>query len=123
MKDVYTIERKPKFGQATYYVLWSGDIGCYGGSGTHSYFISEVSRYASDRPFLVKNNKAFGKSFYEQINPRFIESVRQVNPKHFVIVSSKHAKDDANNFPSLKYQYALQRQDLFWKITSKKLLR
>jgi len=123
LKDVYAIEPDLEFGQATYYVLWHGDMGCYGGSGTDSFFVSEISRYTSNRPFLVQNNKAFGKSFNEQINPRFIESVRQVNPNHFVIVSSKHAKNDANNFPSLKYQYVLQRQDLFWQITSKKLLK
>lgn len=122
LKDVYTIERDPEFGQATYYVLWHGDIGCFGGSGTHNYIISEIARDTVSRRFLVKNNDAFGKNIYEQINTRFIESIRQENPNHFIIVSSKLAKDDPVNFPSLKYQYILQRQDGSWKITSRKPL-
>jgi hypothetical protein len=123
LKDVYSIERDPEFGQATYYVLWSGDMGCAGGSGTSSFFISEITRDTSSRPFLVKNNEAFGDDFSKKVNPRFIESVKKINPDHFIVTSSEHAKDDANNFPSMKYQYVLQRQNWLWKVTSRNLLK
>lgn len=54
LKNVYTIDRDDESGFATYYVLWSGDMGCMGGSGTYRYFISELSRHTNTRPFLGK---------------------------------------------------------------------
>lgn len=53
LDKVFTIERDPEAGLASYYVLWGGDKGCNGGSGTSSFFVSEVGRYSSSRPLLV----------------------------------------------------------------------
>jgi hypothetical protein len=122
LKDVYTIERDPELGSATYFILWSGDIGCNGGSGTNSFIISEVSRFTESRPLLVQNNDAFGGEFSKSINPRFIEKIQQINEKKFLITSSEHSGDDANNFPSKKYQYTLEQKDYKWKLTNKKYL-
>ena len=71
LKDVYTIDREPSLGGATYFILWGGDKGCYGGSGTYSAIISEVSRVAGSRPFLVQNDDALGKDIYEKIKHYF----------------------------------------------------
>ena len=38
------------------YILWNGDIGCNSGTGTHSYYVSEVSRFSPNRPLLVTTN-------------------------------------------------------------------
>lgn len=122
LKDTYTVSYDPDYG-STYYVLWGGDVGCNGGSGTHSYYISEVGRYSDSRPFLVLNDNAFGELFSLGINSRFIESVKMVGSRHFVVVSSEFSEGDANNFPSLKYQYALKYQGAEWKVTDKKLLK
>ena len=122
LKDIYTIERDDLSG-ATYYVLWQGDVGCLGGSGTTYFYISEIGRDSNAKPFLVKSDNAFGKQFSEEINSRFIESVKKINPNHFIVISSDFSGSDSNNFPSMKYQYVLQRQNWEWKITSKTLLK
>ena len=71
---------------STYYVLWSGDKGCEGGSGTMSSYISEVSRYSSSRPFLVNTDDALGDNNEKSwtngtsfTNYRFIESIKNKN--------------------------------------------
>lgn len=42
-KDVYPMERDDEYGSATHYVLWGGDLGCAGGSGTWFYTMTQVS--------------------------------------------------------------------------------
>ena len=118
---VFTIERDPDSGMASYYVLWGGDKGCNGGSGTSSFFVSEVGRYSSSRPLLVLSDEAFGKGF-DAINPRFIQSIEQHSPSSFTVVSLEHAEQDGNNFPSKKYQYELRQQTGKWVMTKRSYL-
>ena len=118
LDKVFTIERDPEAGLASYYVLWGGDKGCNGGSGTSSFFVSEVGRYSSSRPLLVLGDEAFGKGF-DAINPRFIQSIRQNSPSSFTVVSLEHAERDGNNFPSKKYQYELRQQKGSWVMTKR----
>ena len=122
LKNVYTVERDQEIGSATYFVLLDGDVGCAGGSGTHSFIISEVSRDTESRPLLVKNNDAFGEEFSKTINTRFIEKIQQINNDKFLITSSEHGEKDANNFPSKKYQYTVDKIKYQWKVTGKKYL-
>ncbi len=122
LKNVYTIERDVEMGSATYFILWDGDIGCNGGSATHSFIITEVSRFTESRPLLVQNNDAFGEEFSKSVNLRFIEKIQQINSNKFVVISSEHVNDDANNFPSKKYQYTVEKIKHQWKITDKKYL-
>lgn len=125
LKNVYTIDRDEESGFATYYVLWSGDMGCPGGSGTYSYFISEVSRYTNTRPFLVQNNEAFGLDVANKVNSRFIEDVTKISSNHFTIISSEFADGDSNNFPSFKYKYTIKTKGLRdpWLVTNKTLMK
>lgn len=61
LKDIVNIHPPEEdYTGSTYYVLWSGDKGCEGGSGTMSAYISEVSRYSTSRPFLVNTDDALG---------------------------------------------------------------
>lgn len=122
LKNVYTVERDEEIGSATYFILWDGDIGCAGGSGTHSFIISEVGRDTESRPLLVKNDNAFGEEFSKKINSRAIEKIQQINSNKFLITSSEHGEKDANNFPSKKYQYTVDRVNYQWKVTGKKYL-
>lgn len=123
LQNVFTLERETEDGfQSTYYVLWGGDMGCSGGSGTHSYHISEIGRDLSHRPFIVRNNDAFGEHLYKKINTRFIEKMEMISPEKFKIISLKHAENDANNFPSVKYEYTLERIDWQWVVTDEVLL-
>lgn len=121
-KNIFTIERDTEYGLATYYAVWSGDKGCRGGSSTTSFYISEIHRDNSNRPFLVINDNAFGKHFSE-INTRFIESVKQLNSNNFRIIVLQYAKGDANCCPSLKYQYTVSKKYGEWIVSEGKLLK
>ncbi len=106
----------------SYYVLWYGDIGCAGGSGTSSFYISEVGRDTETRPFLVKELNAFGDEFEKEVNSRFIEDVIMISSNHFSVISSEFSENDSNNFPSLKFRYELKRANGWgsnWKVTNK----
>jgi hypothetical protein len=125
LKNIFTIKRDTKYGYATYYVLWSGDMGCMnGGAGTDSFYISEIHRDDSSKPFIVMNDEAFGKNFSE-IGARFIDNIQQINAEHFLVVASSYGDDDPLCCPSLKYQYALSKskKSIEWTITSKKQLK
>ena len=126
--DVYPIYSDKEIGLSEYYVFWGGDKGCNGGSGTMSFFISEVAKYSDSRPFVVMNDYAFGDDI--DINFRFIESVKQIKNDQFEIVSWNYAddkyggKDGGNNFPANKFKYTLANvKGEGWKITKQVLLK
>lgn len=139
-KDIYKIDSDKETGIATYYVSWVGDKGCQGGSGTMSYFVSEVARYSDSRPFLVMSDDAFGdnneKAWNDEdttktmINYRFIDSIKQISPEKFEIIAGAYAdekyggKDGGNNFPANTIKYTLQNvQSDGWRITKQTLLK
>ncbi|WHP04901.1 hypothetical protein QLH32_12720 [Acinetobacter corruptisaponis] len=130
IKDVFTIDRDPSLGSSSYFILWGGDQGCNGGSGTWSSIISEVSRFSENRPFLVQNLDALGTDIYETINFRFIESVKKPQPKTLEIISWNYAddkyggKDGGNNFPANKFKYIVkQDNENEWKVISQTLIK
>lgn len=120
---------------STYYVLWSVDKGCEGGSGTMSSYISEVSRYSSSRPFLVNTDDALGDNNEKSwtngtsfTNYRFIESIKNKN-NSLEVISWNYAddkfggKDGGNNFPANKFRYTLKNVDgEGWKLVDQVLL-
>ena len=122
LNNVYPIERDKEIGIATYYMLWDGDIGCNGGSGTSSYIVSEVGKYSDSRPLLVRNDNAFGDSVTQKINFRFIKKIQQISSTKFFITSAEHQDKDANNFPSQSYRYQVDLVKNQWKVTSRESL-
>ncbi|MFT3759976.1 hypothetical protein [Thauera sp.] len=122
LKNVHTIERDLEIGSATYYILWGGDMDCNRGAGTSSWFVSEVGRHSDSRPFMVRTNHAFGEQFVSRINPRFIKELKQTGDRRFTLVSSEHAEDDADNFPSNRYRYTLEMQQGGWQVVDRKFL-
>ena len=122
LKNVFTIQRNNEYGTATYFVWWSGDMECTGGSGANSSYVSKVYRDDSSKPFLVINDDAFEKAF-SKINSRFIESITQLDTSHFSVVASKYAKGDANCCPSLKYQFSISKIAQEWVMSSKNPLK
>lgn len=139
-KDIYKIDSDQDTGIATYYVLWVGDKGCQGGSGTMSAYVSEVTRYSSSRPFLVMSDDAFGDNNEKvwsgegitkpYINYRFVNSIKQISPEKFEIIAGAYAddkfggKDGGNNFPANTIKYTLQNvQSEGWQITNQTLLK
>jgi len=119
LNNVFTMQRDSEYGTATYFISWSGDMECAGGSGTNSSYINKVYRDGSSKPFLVINDDAFGKGF-AKINTRFIESIKQLGTGHFEVVASKYAKGDANCCPSLKYQYTILKKNREWIMSNTK---
>ena len=65
IKDVI-LAYKDNFGETSYFVLWGGDISCAGGTGTSSYYISEVGKYRDTNPFLVIQRDVF--SFLDEFS-------------------------------------------------------
>lgn len=139
-KDIFKIDSDVDSGIATYYVLWDGDKGCQGGSGTMSAYVSEVTRYGSSRPFLVMSDDAFGDNNEKvwsgegitkpYINYRFVNSIKQISPEKFEIIAGAYAddkfggKDGGNNFPANTIKYTLQDvKGHGWKITNQTLLK
>ena len=139
-KDIFKIDSDVDSGIATYYVLWVGDKGCQGGSGTMSAYISEVTRYSSSRPFLVMSDDAFGDNNEKvwsdggitkpYINYRFVDSIKQISPEKFEITAGAYAdekfggKDGGNNFPANTIKYTLESvKNDGWQITNQKLIK
>ncbi|MFT4101844.1 MAG: hypothetical protein QM674_12560 [Burkholderiaceae bacterium] len=122
LENVHAVERGETIGSATYFILWGGDMGCNRGSGTSSYFVSEVGRYSDSRPFMVRSNHAFGEVLGQVVNPRFIRKLEKTRDGRFVIVSSEHAENDPNNFPSDSYRYTLEMRDGRWQVVDREFL-
>ncbi|WP_201543277.1 hypothetical protein [Psychrobacter immobilis] len=135
IKDIYLIEdtedydNKGKLG-FEYIILWGGDVGCNGGSGTYSYYLTSFSRHSENRPFLVNQMNILDDVNSEtyQINDRFIEDVKYDNGV-FVITASDYSNegDDAgNNFPANRYKYKLTHDNspdnYKWKLVDKNFI-
>lgn len=109
---------------SSYLVLWGGDMGCEGGSGTFSMYLTSVTRrFSTSRPLLIS-----GEVLTEDlkgINTRFIESVAVTPNKHLLLVGSDYCNckaDEGNNFPANKFRYELAETQKGWKIVNKKLI-
>ena len=135
IKDVFLMERDPELGNATYYVLWGGDTGCNGGSGTYSSMFSEVNRLSDSRPFLVVEANLFYQDHLSgieagKINSRFLSSVKIIDSNQMEVIASNYAdekyggKDGGNNFPANKFKYNLNfdQSDYKWKVVRQVLL-
>lgn len=138
--DIFKIDSDKESGIATYYVFWVGDKGCQGGSGTMSFYVSEVARYSNSRPFLVISDDAFGDNNEKAwsgedttkttINYRFIDSIKQISPEKFEITAGAYAdekfggKDGGNNFPANTIKYTVESvKNDGWQITNQKLIK
>lgn len=116
--DVYLVDSNDEAGTVGYYVFWSGDVGCNGGSGTFSYQLSEVSQYLGASPLLVHNVSILDDL---NINARFIESVKQISKDEFEIIAGEMS--DMGNYADYKFKYTLERKEGLWEITNKKPLQ
>jgi hypothetical protein len=132
LRDVFTIERDADVG-SRYFVFWSGDVGCAGGSGTYSSYLSEVSRISDTRPFLVMAQDVLGDNIQGtkagQINTRFTKSIKKLTNGNLEIISWNYADKkfggrDMGNQPVNKFKYTLafdQKNDK-WNVVNQILL-
>lgn len=128
VKDIHTVEYNPEDRAFVFYVLWGGDMGCAGGSGTMSSYVTEVARYGGDwKPYTIQSDYAFGENV--GINYKYIESIKKISNSHFEVISWDYADakfggvDGGSNFPANKFKYTLEQSEFEpWKITKKVLL-
>ena len=105
----------------SFLVLWGGDVGCMGGTGTWSYSLTEFQWISDTRPFTVLNENLL-EDFYEtsEINTRFIQDVSYNDQtKSLEVISYDFAPDDLNNFPSDKYRYNFKNLGNTWSLSNK----
>ena len=127
-KNVFLVKSDSTYN--TYFVLWSGDWGCLGGSATYSSFLTSFSRSADYRPFLIDQQDIFDNINADDylINTRFIEDVKYDNDKLIIIGAnfSDEGDDGGNNFPANRYKYTLaldkNSEDYKWKLINKKFM-
>lgn len=138
IKDIYLIEDAENYDERDkvgldYVVRWGGDVGCNGGSGTYSTYLTSFSRFSDTRPFLLNQmnilddvNDIDGADY--QINGRFIEDVKYVNGV-FIITASDYSNDGddgGNNFPANRYKYTLaydnSPDNYKWKLVNKEFI-
>lgn len=128
VKDVYLIEKYPEY--AEYFVFWSGDWGCAGGSGTYRSYLTSFSKLTENRPFIVDQQDILSDINADGylVNDRFIEDVKFENGKFLITGSdfSNEGDDGGNNFPANRYKYTLaldkNSDDYKWKLIDKKFM-
>lgn len=126
VKDVYLIQKDQDY--AEYFVFWSGDWGCAGGSGTYRSYLTSFSKLAENRPLIVDQQDILGDINADGylVNDRFIEDVKFENGKFLITGSdfSNEGDDGGNNFPANRYKYtlALDSDDYKWKLIDKKFM-
>ena len=126
LSDVFLVEKEPE--HIEYYVFWEGDMGCSGGNGSVSSFITNIWKNPkSHKDFYIIGNDAFGADL--DLNYRFIEKIYQISKDEFKIISWDYADekyggiDGGQNFPANKFEYTLKLQKrIGWQVTKKRLL-
>ena len=126
VNNVYPLQYSKMFSDSgvsgSFLVLWGGDVGCMGGSGTYGYSLTEVQRVSDTRPFTVLNTDLL-EELYElsEINTRFIQDVSYNDrTKSLEIISYAFAPNDSNNSPSFKYRYNFKKSDSdAWSLSKK----
>lgn len=121
--DVYIIEYGVKdYLHNEFYVLWWGDQGCAGGSGTYYAQLTKVNKWTKTGPYVVTGEYPFGEDVDKHINYRFISEFKQLSANLFKITSGKFAEDDSNAGPSLQDAILVENQEgIGWKVISSKV--
>jgi len=119
-KDVYIIENGVKDDlHNEFYVLWSGDQHCAGGTGTYYAQLTKVNKWTQNGPYVVTEEYPFGEDVDKHINYRFISEFKQLGTNLFKITSGKFAEDDSNAGPSLQDSILVENQKgIGWKVIS-----
>lgn len=117
VNNVYPLEYSKMFDDSkvtgSFLVLWGGDVGCNGGSGTYGYSLTEFQRVSDSRPFTVSNPDLL-EELYEisEVNTRFIQDISYNDrTKTLEVISYAFAAKDGNCCPSLKYRYNFKNSD------------
>lgn len=106
---------------AMYGVLWYGDIGCAGGSGTTTPNISIIKIGPGDSAYIDPWESSPAVGF--PVGPAF-DSVVHNTENSLIVEAREHADGDPNNFPSQRVRYTLvQGEEGNWRVTEKVLIQ
>ena len=107
-----------------YYVLWIGDIGCSGGSGTTTANITAVEKNRMmDLGYAVSVYPILEDEVYYGLYPLYIESLKKISDHKIQIVSSEPVNEYSNH-PRKKYKFILQSSEnnAKWRLVNKILV-
>lgn len=122
-KDVYTIQLgEDEFSDTEFFVLWSGDHGCAGGSGTQYAQLTQVVKSHIYDSYVVTDEYPFGEDVDKHVNYGFIREFKQLSPDLFKVVSGRFADNDSNAGPSLQDTILVENhKGIGWKVISSKI--
>lgn len=98
-------------------VIWEGDVGHFGGSGTWGPVLAEVTEGSFGQLFVEYTDKHF------ETGLRCIDEVEGFVDGVLIVTGYKYHQDDSNNFPTLKYRVSLEKSQVNkWEITSEEFI-
>lgn len=108
-------------GDAKYAVLWSGDIGCAGGSGTSGSAITIVKIGAGDS--VLVDPVQSSPNISHELPVRYVERLVGNTADSLIIEGKEYGKDDPNCCPSVHVRATL-KVDVKgnWKMIEKKVI-
>jgi hypothetical protein len=94
---------------AEYVVIWRGDIGCLGGSGTMGIHITSVKIGAASSFYADARNSSPVTKF--EFSSRSFDGVVANTSDVIVMEGREYGPDDANCCPSMRVRYTLKREE------------
>jgi len=125
-KNVVNMTHSQNIDNPIYYVLWRGDIGCAGGSGTTSMEITSVEKNRlMDSGYIISVYPVLDENVYYELNPRFIESLNKNSDDQIQVITWLPVNDEELNYPSKKVKFTLKRteQNAPWEIVNRTLIQ
>lgn len=107
---------------AKYAVLWTGDIGCLGGSGTNGTHISIVTVGTGDSYIVDPLKSSPAINFESPV--RYIEKIVGNTRDSLILEGMEYGPEDANCCPSINIRFTLKAtQNGDWKLAEKRILK
>jgi len=113
-KDFYARE------EAEYAVLWDGDIGCLGGSGTSNPQVAIVKIGAGDSFMVDAQHSSPAIEFASPV--RYIERLVGNNRDSLILEGLEYGSNDSQSTPSIRVRFVMMRDNKGnWKTVSKEV--
>jgi hypothetical protein len=106
---------------AKYAVLWAGDIGCAGGSGSEETNLSIVTISTGDSYVVAPLLSSPVIQFESPV--RFVERIVGNTRDSLILEGKEHGLKDANCCPSIPVRFTLRADEKGnWKLSEKKVM-
>lgn len=108
--------------EAEYAVLWNGDLGCAGGSGTNGTNIAIIKIRAGDS-FVVDASRSSPNVTFD-IPVRGVDRIVGNNRDSLILEATEYGENDPNCCPSISVRFVMMRDNRGnWKLVSKEVKR